>query len=149
MALEIERKFLVKDDSYLRLATAKREIRQGYLSRVKERTVRVRIADDTARITIKGVNHGSTRNEFEYEIPLDDARQLLALCVPPIIEKTRHLVPWDGLTWEVDVFHGPNEGLVVAEIELPDEQHELSLPPFVGLEVTDNPRYYNANLLKE
>lgn len=149
MALEIERKFLVKDDSYRSLATGKREISQGYLSRVKERTVRVRIADQSAFITIKGVNRGSVRHEFEYEIPVDDARQLLTLCAPPVVVKTRHLVPWEGLTWEVDEFHGANEGLVVAEVELPDKTYEPSLPSFVGQEVTDDPKYYNSNLLKE
>lgn len=149
MALEIERKFFVIDDKYKALATGKREIKQGYLSRAKERTVRIRIADNAAYITIKGVNRGSVRQEFEYEIPVPDAMQLLALCVPPIVEKTRHLVPWEGRTWEVDEFHGPNTGLVLAEIELPDKEAIVSLPPFVGTEVTDDPRYYNSNLTKE
>lgn len=146
MALEIERKFLVKDNSFKDLAVKTVEIAQGYLSRDKQRTVRVRVAAHKAWITIKGLTHGATRPEFEYEIPVDDARRLLELCVPPVIVKTRYIVPYHGLTWEVDEFHGHRQGLVVAEVELPSESQALDLPPFVGAEVTHDARYYNANL---
>ncbi len=145
MAKEIERKYLVIDDSYKAMASSKRVIVQGYLCNDPERVVRVRIADNDAFITIKSKSHGATRDEWEYPIPADDARQMLRLC-SGIISKTRYIVPNTGLIWEVDAFHGRNQGLVVAELELPSEDATFDLPRFVGREVTGQPQYYNSNL---
>ena len=130
MGTEIERKFLVRDASVVNDADGI-PYRQGYLSTVPERTVRIRIAGDHAYITIKGTNTGASRAEFEYEIPVDDARELLPMCVPPLIEKTRYRIEHGGLTWEVDVFEGENAGLVVAEVELPsaDTPVDIRLGP--------------------
>lgn len=146
MSLEIERKFLVKDRSFEALATAQSQISQGYLSREAERTVRVRLRDGKGFITIKSKNRGAVRGEWEYEIPERDARELLTLCEGRVISKTRYLVPWQGMTWEVDVFGGDLSGLILAEIELPSADAEFCAPPFVGEEVTGNQRYYNSNL---
>ena len=146
MAIEIERKFLVRDRSVLDRSTGVR-YQQGYLSRDPDRTVRVRLAGDRAFLTIKGRADGPSRAEFEYEIAAADAEPLLALCDGPIIDKTRHHIEHERLTWEVDVFHGPNDGLVVAEVELQTEDDPISLPAWVGDEVTADPRYYNANLV--
>lgn len=146
MSLEIERKFLVKDRSFEVLATAQSQISQGYLSREAERTVRVRLRDGKGFITIKSKNRGAVRGEWEYEIPERDARELLTLCEGRVISKTRYLVPWQGMTWEVDVFGGDLSGLILAEIELPSADAEFCAPPFVGEEVTGNQRYYNSNL---
>ncbi|MCM3876374.1 MAG: CYTH domain-containing protein [Thermoanaerobaculia bacterium] len=149
MAQEIERKFLVAGASWKDGATGTL-VRQGYLSSVKERTVRVRVAGGKAFLTIKGVNRGVTRTEFEYRIPVDEAAAMLdALCERPLIEKTRWVVPFEGFTWEVDEFHGENAGLVVAEVELPTAGTTPALPPWVREEVTSDPRYYNANLAKK
>ena len=119
---------------------------QGYLSRIPERTIRVRTIDDKGFLTIKGKNIGIVRNEFEYEIPLADALEILTMCVPPILEKTRYLIKYDNLTWEVDEFHGARQGLIMAEVELSTKDTEITLPPFIGKEVTENPEYYNSNL---
>ncbi len=146
MGVEIERKFLVRDASVLD-GDQGIPYRQGYLSTDVDRTVRIRRAGQHAYVTIKGRSHGATRAEFEYEIPLDDADALLALCLPPVIEKVRHRVDHAGLVWEVDVFGGANDGLVVAEVELPSEDTVVDLPSWVGDEVTGDPRYYNANLI--
>ena len=146
MSLEIERKFLVKDRSFEALATAQSQISQGYLSREAERTVRVRLRDGKGFITIKSKNRGAVRGEWEYEIPERDARELLTLCEGRVISKTRYLVPWQGMTWEVDVFGGDLSGLILAEIELPSADAEFCAPPFVGEEVTGNQQYYNSNL---
>ena len=146
MAQEIERKFLVDGDGWRALGHNE-GFRQGYLSTVKERTVRVRVAGDNAWLTIKGLTVGASRSEFEYSIPLEDATQLLDLCEQPIIEKTRHVVPVGTLRWEIDEFGGANEGLIVAEVELDDADQEIDVPPWIGAEVTDDPRYYNANLI--
>jgi CYTH domain-containing protein len=147
MGIEIERKFLVRDRVFLD-DVAGVTYRQGYLSTDPERTVRIRRAGDHGYVTIKGRSHGATRAEFEYEIPVADADAMLALCVPPVIEKIRHRVEHAGRTWEVDVFGGANERLVVAEVELPSEDAVVDLPDWIGDEVTDDPRYYNANLIK-
>lgn len=148
MAKEIERKFRVQDDAFLRGA-AGMPYRQGYLSTVKERTVRVRRVGDEGRLTIKGVSVGASRSEYEYAIPVADADEILeTLCERPLIEKTRYRIPHAGLTWEVDVFAGDNAGLVVAEVELQDERQDIPLPDWVGEEVTHDPRYFNANLVK-
>ncbi len=144
MPLEIERKFLVSGHAW-RSADAVL-YRQGYLNRDKQRTVRVRIAGDRAYLTIKGVSSGATRVEFEYEIPVSEAAQLLTLCDGPLIEKTRHRVTVGPHVWEVDEFHGDNDGLVVAEIELGSEDEAFARPEWVTVEVTEDARYYNSNL---
>ncbi len=144
MPLEIERKFLVSGHAW-RSADAVL-YRQGYLNRDKQRTVRVRMAGDRAFLTIKGVSSGATRVEFEYEIPVSEAAQLLTLCDGPLIEKTRHRVTVGPHVWEVDEFHGDNDGLVVAEIELGSEDEAFARPEWVSVEVTEDARYYNSNL---
>lgn len=147
MAKEIERKYLVKDDSYKGMATGIVEIAQGYLSTDPDRTVRIRIIGENANITVKTRNHGAERNEWEYEIPADEAKEILEEACVGFISKTRYLIPEShGLMWEVDEFHGANEGLKVAEIELPAPDAAFSLLPFVGEEVTGDPAYYNSNL---
>ena len=146
MPLEIERKFLVNGDAWKRSKGTL--YRQGYLSTVKERTVRVRLEGERAVLTIKGITRGATRAEFEYEIPFEDAEQLLDdLCERPLIEKTRYKIEHAGLTWEVDEFLNENTGLVVAEVELESEDQQFDLPEWLGEEVTRDPRYYNANLV--
>ncbi|MBD5262996.1 MAG: CYTH domain-containing protein [Bacteroides sp.] len=146
MALEIEHKYLVKNDGYKDLSSASYRISQGYLSRDPLRTVRVRIKGSKGYLTVKGKNHGAVRAEFEYEVSAEDAAEMLAMCVPPVLEKTRYIVPYEGKVWEVDEFHGMREGLVTAEVELASEGEEYSIPPFVGKEVTGDPAYYNSNL---
>ena len=146
MAKEIERKFLVAGDGWRNQQG--RRYRQAYLSTDKERTVRVRVVDDSAWLTIKGLTRGVTRAEFEYPIPLADAETLLEdLCLQPVIDKTRYLVPVGQHTWEVDEFHGVNEGLIVAEIELASEDEAFEKPDWLGEEVSGDPRYFNANLI--
>ena len=144
MASEIERKFLVQGDGWR--AGDRQRLCQCYLNRDKERTVRVRIAGDEAFLTIKGVTRGATRAEFEYEIPLQDAQQMLDLSDGPILEKIRHVLVHEGSRWEVDEFLGDNAGLVIAEIELQSEDQPFSRPPWLGKEVTNDNRYYNSNL---
>ena len=148
---EIERKFLVKDRSFERMATGVKRIAQGYLSRDPQRTARIRICDDKGFITIKGEGDslGMSRFEWEKEIALQEAQALLRLCLPVVIEKERYIVPFEGLTFEVDVFHGKHEGLVVAEVELESTEQKVTLPSFIGQEVTGNKRYYNAYLSQE
>ena len=145
MGTEIERKFLVRGDAWRALGRAA-VYRQGYLSTVKERTVRIRVVGDQGWITVKGLTVGATRAEFEYAIPVDDAHEMLELCAQPLIEKTRTVVDIGDLQWEIDEFTGPNEGLIIAEVELQRGDQEIDLPDWVGDEVTDDPRYYNANL---
>lgn len=146
MAKEIEHKFLV-DAALWRPAGAGVLYRQGYLSSVKERVVRVRIAGERGFITVKGITTGVTRLEFEYPIPLADAAVMLdALCERPLIEKTRHREVFAGRTWEIDVFHGDNDGLVVAEVEVAKAGDSIALPPWAGQEVSNDPRYFNNNL---
>lgn len=146
MAKEIERKYLVTDDSYKRLAVASHHITQGYISRRKEGTVRIRLRDGRAFLTVKGVTDGITRNEWEYEIPADDAREMLShVCQGNIVEKTRYLIPYEGLTWEVDSFTSPRL-MTVAEVELPSPDFIPALPSFIGKEVSGDPAYYNSNL---
>ena len=148
MAQEIERKFLVLDDSFKHEAFSKSHIQQGYICSERGRTVRVRIRDDRAYLTIKGPseNGGLTRYEFEREIPLEDGHQMMQLCEPGIIDKTRWLVKSGKHTFEVDEFHGDNEGLVVAEVELSYEDEPYKKPHFIGKEVTGDRRYYNSQL---
>jgi CYTH domain-containing protein len=147
MGIEIERKFLVHKEKWEIAAkgTGKLLI-QGYLFASTEKSVRVRIAGSKAFITIKGSTTGATRAEFEYEIPLADAQQMLNTLAESKIEKTRYEIEHDHKVWEVDVFYGPNNGLIVAEIELPNENEPLTLPDWVATEVTDDVRYYNSNL---
>jgi len=149
MAQEIERKFLVKE-GYKQYASTYTRITQGYLSCVPERIVRVRINGDKGFITIKGVSNlsGMSRYEWEKEIPVNEANELLALCEPGIIDKTRFLVQVGKLTFEVDEFYGENEGLVVAEIELRSEEELFDKPSWLGEEVTGDKRYYNSKLAK-
>ncbi|MDE6695595.1 MAG: CYTH domain-containing protein [Muribaculaceae bacterium] len=146
MAFEIEHKYLVTNDCYKNLATAKFHIFQGYLCREPERTVRVRIKTDRAYITVKGKNEGAKRLEFEYEIPKEDALKMLEICQSPILEKVRYNVPYEGKLWEVDEFLGSKKGLTLAEIELESEGESYSKPGFIGENVTGNPKYYNSNL---
>lgn len=149
MAKEIERKFLVTDQKYKNLANREEEIAQGYISVDPDRTVRVRIKGCKAYLTVKTRNHGMTRNEWEYSVPVEDAREMLAECCGNILSKTRYYVPaGNGLTWEIDEFHGVHEGLTVAEIELPAENAAFSLPAFIGKDVTGDPAYYNSSLSK-
>ena len=147
MGEEIERKFLVMGDAWQETAESMR-YRQGFLSTVPERTVRVRVAGLRGTITVKGKNLGARRAEFEYEIPVADAEQMLdTLCERPLIEKVRHTLTAGPHTWEVDVFEGDNAGLVVAEIELGSEDEAFEKPEWVGDEVTSDPRYFNSNLV--
>lgn len=147
MAKEIERKFLIAKDSWRELANGV-AYRQGYLSTVKERTVRVRTIDDKGFLTIKGITIGATRAEYEYEVPADDANAMLDdLCETPIIEKNRYKIPFGGLIWEVDEFLGVNQGLIVAEVELTDEDQAFDRPEWIGEEVTGDPKYFNSNLI--
>lgn len=146
MGKEIERKFLVADDSYVDQAYKVEEIAQGYLNTDPDRTVRIRTKDSRGFITVKTCSRGATRGEWEYEIPIEDARELLGACTH-IIEKNRYLIhAGNGLKWEVDVFAGRLAGLILAEIELPSEDTPFVIPPFVAAEVTGDPRYYNSNL---
>jgi CYTH domain-containing protein len=147
MAREIERKFLVTSDRWKQGVTGKR-YRQGYLSTVPQRTVRVRVAGGEAWLTVKGLTEGVSRAEFEYPIPLADAQEMLdSLCERPLIEKTRYRVEHHRAVWEVDEFEGENKGLVIAEIELRDAGQQIALPDWVGAEVSDDPKYFNANLI--
>ena len=147
---EIERKFLVLDDSYKALSYAHSHIRQGYICSDRGRTVRIRIRDTQAFITIKGpsIDGGLSRYEFEQEIPFADAEQLMTLCEPGIIDKTRWLVKSGEHTFEVDEFHGENAPLVMAEVELKSVTDEPKIPHFIGKEVTGDRRYYNSQLRK-
>jgi CYTH domain-containing protein len=149
MAKEIERKFLVKGDAWRALAEGT-AYRQGYLNSAKERTVRVRTAEDKAFLTIKGLTVGATRAEYEYEIPFDEGKEMLdALVEKPLIEKKRYKIRVGDITWEIDEFLGDNAGLIVAEVELKSEDQAFDSPAWLGEEVTGDPRYYNANLIKK
>ena len=149
MLQEIERKFLVNGD-FRNEAFKAVHIVQGYLSRVPERVVRIRIKDQKGFITIKGKNNasGATRFEWEKEIPVEEAKKLLELCEPGLVDKTRYLINnTDGKhTWEVDVYHGRKEGIIIAEIELCDENEAFDRPSWLGEEVTGDRRYYNSSL---
>ena len=145
MGIEIERKFLVEGDAW-RVGASPSRIVQGFLSRDPERIVRVRRRDGEAFLTIKAKGSGLARVEVEVAIPAEEARQLLPLCLPPLIEKTRHLVTWAGHLWEIDEFYGDNAGLVVAEVELAAEDEIFERPPWLGQEVSEDFRYSNAAL---
>jgi adenylate cyclase len=146
--IEIERKFLVTDDSFKAAAYAQNRIKQGYLSSVPERTVRVRVKGDKGFLTIKGIsNHtGMSRFEWEKEIPLEEANQLLLLCETGVIDKTRFEVKTGNHVFEIDEFYGENEGLTMAEIELESETASFQKPNWLGKEVTNDKRYYNSYL---
>jgi adenylate cyclase len=146
MALEIERKFLVKEVAWRNEKGT--TYRQGYLNSAKERTVRVRIIDVNGYLTVKGVSRGAVRVEYEYEIPGVEAEAMLNdLCEKPLIEKMRYKIEFKGLVWEVDEFSGENQGLIVAEVELESEDQTFAKPEWVGKEVTGDPKYFNANLI--
>lgn len=148
MGKEIERKYLVSGEDWKELAEGI-EYRQGYLSTVKERTVRVRTIGNAGYLTIKGITSGASRLEYEYEISVSDANEMLdQLCERPLIEKKRYKIENDGLVWEVDEFFGENDGLIVAEVELEDEDQKIDKPSWIGEEVTGDPRYFNSNLIK-
>lgn len=147
MGTEIERKFLVTSDRWRQGAEGTPFV-QGYLSTVPERTVRVRRMGDAGALTIKGKAAGLVRSEFEYPLPLADTLALLEMCERPLISKIRYRVTHEGRPWEVDVFEGENAGLIVAEVELSHPREQVSLPAWVGDEVTHDPRYLNANLVK-
>lgn len=146
MAIEIERKFLVVGDAWRSVPGV--YYCQGYLSRDPQRTVRIRVFDNQALLTIKSLTTQLTRAEFEYPVPLEDAQQILKLCETPLIEKNRHVVQYEGMDWEVDEFLGENQGLIVAEIELTSESQAFKVPDWVGEEVSDDPRYFNSSLSK-
>ena len=146
MGKEIERKFMVKEGTWRNVKGTR--YRQGYLNSAKERNVRVRTMEDKAYLTIKGIAIGASRMEFEYEIPLQDADELLEICEKPLIEKTRYKVQEGGFVWEVDEFFRENQGLIVAEVELESEDQEFPKPDWVREEVTEDPRYFNSNLIK-
>ena len=146
MAYEIEHKYLVINDTYKEMAIGKVEIQQGYLNRNPDRTVRIRTMGDKGFLTVKSRNHGAKRLEFEYEIPIHDALEIIKLAEPGIVVKTRYFVPYEGLIWEVDEFHDSLSGVIVAEMELPDNDYSYPKPPFIGVEITGDPAYYNSNL---
>lgn len=153
MAIEIERKYLVINESFIHDAKVSRRIVQGYLNRDPERTVRVRIVGEQAFLTIKGVSsrtplshNADSRLEIEVPIDLNDAKDMLRICEGTIIDKTRYYVPFGGFTWEIDVFGGALSGLIIAEVELPDSTVNPPLPAFIGKEVTRDRRFYNSNL---
>lgn len=149
MGIEIERKFLITNNSWREIADTGTAYRQGYLIGAKQASVRVRIEGDKAFLNIKGMTLGVTRQEYQYPIPVNEANDLLnTLCEKPLIEKTRYKLPYAGHEWEIDVFAGENRGLVVAEVELAAEDESIELPPWIGIEVSDDPRYYNVNLVK-
>lgn len=151
MAQEIERKFLVKDTSFRKMSFSRSHIVQGYICSARGRTVRVRIRDEKGYLTIKGPSNvaGTSRYEWEHGLPLSDAEELMKLCEPGMIDKVRYLVQSGNHVFEVDEFHGENEGLIVAEIELASENEPFEHPPFLGEEVTGQVKYYNSFLMKE
>lgn len=147
MAIEIERKFLLAGEGWRPGVRSSRRLRQFYLSREGPSSVRVRIEDEArAWLTIKTARSGRERDEYEYMIPLEDALGMMSLAEGSVIDKVRHIVPHAGHEWEIDVFVGENEGLVIAEVELAEADTRLELPPWVGAEVTEDRRYYNASL---
>jgi CYTH domain-containing protein len=147
MAIEIERKFLVNRGKWN--ATVKKHgklYNQGYISTDPDKTIRVRLTETAGFLTIKGLSIGASRPEFEYEIPAEDAKELLEKFCPTVVAKTRHEISYNGKLWEADEFLGENEGLIVAEIELKDEQETFDLPAWIDREVTGEEKYYNSSL---
>ena len=151
MAQEVEKKFLVTSTDFKTSAFKQTHIKQGYLSSVPERTVRIRIKGNAGYITIKGIgnNSGASRYEWEKEIPLMEAEELMKICEPGIIDKTRYEVKVGKHTFEIDEFYGENQGLIVAEIELKNENDHFEKPDWLGAEVTGDAKYYNAMLMKK
>lgn len=147
MDREIERKFLVLNDDYKK-GISGTLYKQGYLCTDPQRIVRIRIVENQGYLTIKGASRGAVRTEYEYPIPYKDAEELLFLCEKPLIEKYRYKVSYAGVIWEVDEFCGENKGLIIAEVELEYENQPVTLPPWVGQEVTSDVRYYNSNLVR-
>jgi len=147
MPREIERKFLLLSEGWRALAERRQRMTQGYIAASDRISVRVRVAGDVAWLNIKSGGLVASRLEYEYVVPVADARELLAVAVGPLVEKTRHFVPYGGMTWEVEEFHGDNSGLVVAELELDREEQMFARPPWAGAEVTHLPRYYNVSLV--
>lgn len=148
MAKEIERKFLLKNEDWKSQVDKSFALKQGYLSTNPERSVRVRIKGEKGILTIKGITKGISRLEYEYEIPIQDAIELLNLCEQPIIEKVRYIVIDDKLKWEIDIFEGINKGLQLAEVELESEDQRIKIPSWIEREVTSDKRYYNSSLIK-
>lgn len=149
MPIEIERKFLVRADAWRDASTSSSELRQGYLNLERRCSIRVRTDGGRGWLNIKGATVGVQRPEYEFEIPVSEAEELLSnFAVAPPIEKIRHLVPHGKHVWEIDEFRGANSGLVVAEIELGDANEYVELPDWVGQEVTDDVRYYNTSLTR-
>ncbi|VAW93548.1 hypothetical protein MNBD_GAMMA22-777 [hydrothermal vent metagenome] len=149
MALEIERKYLLKNDSWRSLCCEGKKYIQGYLIGSDLASVRIRLEGDNAFLNIKSMSLGIVRSEYEYVLPNDDAVEMLEnLCVKPLISKTRYIVIYQNKKWEIDVFEGDNSGLIVAEIELQSESEKFGIPDFIDKEVSDDPRYYNVNLVE-
>ncbi len=148
MGTEIERKYLLANNDWRPLVSKSTRMRQGYLCNVDTTSLRVRIAGDKANLNIKSGGLTISRQEFEYEIPLEDAEQLLNTLARGVVEKTRHLVQHEGLLWEIDEFSGDNQGLIVAEVELESEDQAVQCPGWIGPEVSEDPRYYNVKLIE-
>ncbi len=149
MAVEIEKKYLVINDLWKKVNPRAHRCKQGYIMADPSCSIRVRLTDERAFLAIKKQKKGLARWEFEYEIPMSDAEEMLNnLCTSPLIEKARYLVPFAGHIWEIDVFAGQNKGLVVAEVELQQENEIIQIPAWLGPEVTNDPRYLNINLVK-
>lgn len=149
MGTEIERKFLLRDSSWRAAVSGSKDIIQGYLANTERGSIRVRLEGDSASLNLKSMTLGVTRSEFDYPIPAAEARVILeTLCMQPLIEKTRHYVEFGGCTWEIDEFRGGNAGLVVAELELDHPDQAFAPPPWLGREVSDDPRYYNVCLVE-
>jgi len=153
MGIEIERKFLVKTDILKDLIennffNNKITIKQGYILNSKEKVVRIRITNDKSYITIKGQNKGLSRPEYEYEIPKIDSEEMINTLCSNIIEKTRYVWKNNGNIWEVDIFHGDNEGLILAEVEIPSEDYYIELPNWIDKDVSNDIKYYNNNLIE-
>lgn len=149
MAVEIERKYLVANDRWREHVSATLSLKDGLVVRDADKKVRVRSYGDRATLTIKGRHEGISRQEFEYDIPLADAEALFRLCGDMVLEKTRHIVPWHGHAWEVDVYHGVLEGVTIAEVELASETSTFVRPDWIGAEVTGDQRYKKINMLLE
>lgn len=149
MAKEVERKFLVRSEAWRGLVEAEIRIRQCYLAATAGRSLRVRIRDDaSAQLTLKFGSHGRVRDEFEYPIPLEDAEEMMEFAIGHVIEKTRHHVRFGGFLYEVDIFTGHLAGLVIAELETPEDVPDRALPPWLGREVTGESAFYNASLAR-
>ncbi|MCB1775432.1 MAG: CYTH domain-containing protein [Gammaproteobacteria bacterium] len=149
MATEIERKFLLSSDAWRDQVASSRRLVQGYLARADHAAIRVRVVGGRAELNVKHTLDGINRLEYEYEIPVDDAHEMLdRVALRPLIDKTRHIVQIGGHTWEIDEFHGDNAGLIVAEIELGSDDEVFERPDWLGEEVSSDPRYYNSNLSK-